>query len=179
MVNSFIMLKNLEIIDYDVFGMKKKNIASDWRRMFSLAKALKKGSPAYKLFVSQVDICYGSLATIIIKDLDSSLEYELRFDNVKKLWDLNLKNIENKGDPDTEIDPKEKIEFFHNDFVKSCIARAHVVLTETKQLLDDIVMEKVGNGDYLDVNETKLEAELHMLGDAQLMDNLKKRLFIK
>ena len=118
------------------------------------------------------------MATVDFKNLDDSIEYRLSFNNEKKLWKLDLLNVKNPNDPDVFVDPIFQVEFFKDDFVKRVVERVYDRLMNVKEM-KDLIQQKIGSGNYLDVNETKLEAEMAMLEDQTLMANLKKRLYIK
>ena len=170
---------NLDIIDYKVLGMQNSKSGVNWRKAFQQNKDILEGLPVRKWFAESIEFAYETLATIYIKDLDSSIEYSLKFDNSKRLWDVQLKNVKNPNEPDTEVDPKFKIDFMRDDFIKKIIAKVYTILKETLWTFEHIILQKINTGNYLDINETKLEAEIDMLKDQVLMSNLKKRLYIK
>lgn len=117
------MRMNLDIISFEVFGMKscKQKGSTDWAAEFKAAKGLQEGSAARSWFVASVEFGYSSLATIDIADLDDSIEYRLTFDNAKRLWKVELKNVKQPEDPDAEVDPKFKIDFMRDDLVKKIV----------------------------------------------------------
>lgn len=171
---------NLDIIGFEVFGMKScKQRGTDWKKQFKKDKGLQKGSAARAWLAESVEFGYTSLATIDIADLDDSIEYRLTFDNFKRLWKVELKNVKQPDSPDAEVDPKFKIDFMRDDLVKKIVQKAYSELTDAKRCLEDIVLQKVEAGDYIDIDETKLEAIADMLKDQVLMANLKKRQYVK
>lgn len=171
---------NLDIVDYRVLGMADgKDDSTNWRILFKKNKEVPKGTAARRWFAESAEFAYSSLATLDIKNLDDSIEYRLSFSNQRKLWNLTLKNTENPEDPAAEVDPKFKIDFMKDDYIKKAVLQVWAKLEDTRRTLEKIVMQKIETGEYIDINETKLEAELHMLQDQTLMANLKKRLFIK
>ena len=99
-----------------------------------------KNTPAYKWFKESIDFGYYNLAGIILEDIDSSIEYNLNFVNGKKLWALDLLNVKNPKSPDVEVDPKLKIDIFHDDLVKKIIKRVSDVLNKLLPVLDNIIM---------------------------------------
>ena len=66
-----------------------------------------------------------------------------------------------------------------DDVIKRTIGFIYQKLVDVKKTIDEIILQKIETGDYIDVNETRLEAIIDMLKDQVLMANLKKRLYIK
>ena len=171
-VNKAIM--TLDIIDFTVFGMADSK-DKDWVKRFNADSFLPEKSPARKQFIEAVEAGYDHLASIILKDLDSSIEYKLEVDNVKQKWHLSLKNVERPAQPEAAVDPSFIVDFFHDDLVKSIVKRVYEKLKAARACLEDVALEKVNDGEYLDVNETKLEAIMHMLCSDDFMANIRTR----
>jgi len=177
------MSKNFEFRSFDVFGLSSMKNKLSWRHLLKQEggfDAFKKVGGVSKTDLDDnIEASYYCLVGIVLEDLDSSIQYFLSFVNGKKMWALDLANVENPKSPDVEVDPKFKVEFFHDDFIKKVIARSYDVLLDSKKLVENELMPHVEAGELLDVDETKLEAILHFLGDQQLMNNLKKAIYLK
>ena len=113
------------------------------------------------------------MVNIQFKDIDSDTEFLAVFDNVKKLWKLEI-----PGSPDDAVSKTDKKAFFSNEMFKKTCKRAEEILTNAASSCQNMIMPEVEKGNFIDVDEIKLEAVLDMINDSSFMKNLKMGRYI-
>lgn len=111
---------------------------------------------------------YDNLVTIEFVDLDTEFKYVCKFDNIKKLWKLEL-----PGSPDDAITDEDLKTFYEDKTFKDICLRSDKYLTDSDKICKQIVQPKVASGELLKINEIKFEAILDMLKDPSIHKNLK------
>ena len=117
---------------------------------------------------------YVTMVDILFNDLDSDTEYNACFDNQKKLWKLTI-----PGSPDDAVGDADKKAFFKDEGFKKTCKRADEILTNAYESCQNMIMPELKNGTFIEVDEVKIEAIMHMLDDPQLRKNLKLGKYIK
>lgn len=115
-----------------------------------------------------IEKAYDKLVSISFVDLDTEFKYECYFDNIKKLWKLEL-----PGSSDDAISDEDLTKFVKDPFFKKICLRCDEYLSEAYKLCNSIVIPNVVAGKLLKINEIKLEAICDMLRDPSLRRNLK------
>lgn len=104
----------------------------------------------------QLDIndSYVNLFKAAFKDADTDTDYEVVFDNSKKLFVLSIKDS-----PDAEVPAEDKKEFFKSDLFKRTSKAALEKITRAFKLYETVVKPHLGDPHLVvDVDTTKAEA---------------------
>ena len=126
-----------------------------------------------KNLARSVDACYFRIVSFVVEDLDNEIRWHASFLNDKGLWELEI-----DGSPDAEIEPSQMADFFGSDEFKKIAKRAGWLLEEARSLVQDVLQEHIDQGQLLSIDEVKLEAIMHWLGDKQFMENLRSGKFM-
>ena len=126
-----------------------------------------------KNLARSVDACYFRIVSFVVEDLDNEIRWHASFLNDKGLWELEI-----DGSPDADVEPEQMADFFGSEEFKKIAKRAGWLLEEAKHLLEDVVEPKLSMGDLLAIDEVKLAAIMHWLGDKQFMENLRSGKFM-
>lgn len=111
---------------------------------------------------------YEHIVNILLRDIDTDTEYLARFDNKKKLWKLEI-----PGSDDDAVSPEDKKAFFKDENFKRTCKRADEILKNALTSCENMIMPEVEKGNFINVDEIKLEAILDMIKDQTFMKNLK------
>lgn len=170
--------KNIDITNIAVFG---KSMPKDkcWTTLLKKAKdfSLIDKKTFEDSLKWNVEASYYRLASIIFKDLDTDIEWFLSFITGMKKWNLEL-GIESKK-ADITVTPDQKFDALNNPDIKKVIAKMNDVMLDAAAVCNERVMQHIEAGELLAVDETKLERVLDAIDDKMLMDNLKKRVFVR
>ena len=126
-----------------------------------------------KNLARSTDACYFRIVSFVVEDLDNEIRWHASFLNDKGLWELEI-----DGSPDAEVEPEQMADFFGSEEFKKIAKRAGWLLEEARSLVQDVLQEHIDNGQLLAVDEVKLEAIMHWLGDKQFMENLRSGKFM-
>lgn len=111
---------------------------------------------------------YDAMVKIEFKDLDTEFDYVVAFNNQLGRWEMSL-----PGSSEDAVDKADKTAFFKSkEFKKTCI-RADEILTTAYKSCFNIIMPEVRKGRFINIDEIKLEAVMHMLDDPKFRKNLK------
>jgi hypothetical protein len=170
------MMKNLDVTDIEIFGLQPKNKC--WHEMLKTARSFE-NIPSIGQFETALkwntDKSYYHLCTVSIKDLDTDIEYIMKFENTRKVWSLELKNSK---DP-TDISLEDKKALFTNPDIKRIFPRAYDVLMRAHDIFESDVRVHLDSGELLHVDETRIDAIIDYIEDKNLMKNLKAGVFLK
>lgn len=166
-------LENLSIKKIDCFGWSQP-LAKNWTSIANSSisrgwKSIDKKALESTL-AADVIKSYSRLFESEFEDLDDSIHYTVFFDNVKKLFRLELTDGKDNG---AEILLEQKTAFFKSAMFKKTAKRAHELLMRAKKIYEETVKQHIEDGDCLEVDETKAEAIESMLNDEQLMRNFR------
>lgn len=117
---------------------------------------------------------YEFMVNIQCKDIDTDTEYLAIFDNQKKLWKLEI-----PGSDDAAVSPEDKKAFFKDEQFKRTCKRANEILNNVLKSCESMIMPEVEKGNFIGVDEIKLEAILDMIKDPSFMNNLKMGKYIR
>ena len=111
---------------------------------------------------------YEYIVNILSRDIDTDTEYLASFNNKKKLWKLEI-----PGSDDDAVSPEDKKAFFKDENFKRTCKRADEILKNALASCENMIMPEVEKGNFINVDEIKLEAILDMIRDQTFMKNLK------
>ena len=111
---------------------------------------------------------YEHMVNIQFVDLDTDTEYLAVFDNKRKLWKLEI-----PGSDDEAVSLEDKKAFFKDEQFKRTCKRAEEILTNALKSCESMIMPEVEKGNFINVDEIKLEAILDMIKDPSFMRPLK------
>lgn len=117
---------------------------------------------------SDVDQSYASVATGFFHDVESDMKWTARFSNDRALWELTL-----EGQPDVEVTPDQKKEFFGSEAAKAFAARVCQFFARAKRQWDKVIDYRMGQGELLKVDPIKSERVIWVLNDERSMENLR------
>lgn len=170
--------KNLDLRKITCFGWqapKDKN----WQKI--AAAAATKGwsrsvdKKAFEsCFAANVEASYKNLMVAVFEDLDTSILWQVAFDNNKKLFDLSIFES-----AEAEVTLEQKAAFFKSDMFKRTSKRAYACIIAGRDTYNKTVAEHVNAGELLEVDEPKLEAILAFCSDQQLLSNFRLGKYIK
>lgn len=163
---------NLDLREAYCFGWEKDAKKKCWYNKSLEAKAVgwkKADVPGIELSLKQnVDACYFYLASFYFVDLDDEIKWHAFFDNSKGLWRLEIQDS-----PRAEIDSQQYADFFGSDLMKKAASRAYDLIKRAEKEFEETLRFHLESGELLQVDEIKLEAEMHFINDSLLMENLK------
>lgn len=111
---------------------------------------------------------YNHIVNVQARDIDTDTDFLAAFDNVKRLWTLEI-----PGSEAGAVSPADKAAFFKSEPFKQVCRRAGEVLQRAYDSCQKLIMPEVSKGNFIDVDEIKLEAILDMLRDPSFMGALK------
>lgn len=163
---------NLDLREAFCFGWEKDTKKKCWYNKALESKAIgwkKADVSGIELSLKQnVDACYFYLANFYFVDLDDEIKWHAFFDNSKGLWRLEIQDS-----PKAEIDAQQYADFFASDLMKKAASRAYDLIKRAEKEFEETLRYHLENGEMLQVDEVKLNAELHFINDSLLMENLK------
>lgn len=168
--------QNLDLKSIQMFGAMSKNVPN-WidlaqqSKTFGWKKTDRKSLE--KSLAKNVEQSYFRIISFSIVDLDNDIEWRASFQNDKGLWNLEIANS-----PRADIEPSQMRDFFSSDLFKKIAKKAGQILNEAKNLLKDVLMLHIENGELLDINDVKLSAIMHWLENKQFCENLKSGKFM-
>lgn len=164
-------MENIDLHDIACFGFTVPRVESWCVLLRSISSGGWKNvdtAEFEKSLAANVISSYENLVSVSFKDLDTDFEWLCGFDNKLKLWKLEL-----PGSPDDAVDPADKKAFFKSETFKKTCKRADEILSNALKSCESVVMPAVEQGMFINVDDIKLEAVLHMLSDSALRKNLK------
>ena len=117
---------------------------------------------------NNVDACYFYLANFYFVDVEDEMRWHAFFDNSKGLWRLEIQDS-----PKAELESQQYADFFGSDMMKKTANRAYDLIKRAEKEFNETLKVHMDNAELLEVDEVKLEAELHFINDSLLMENLK------
>lgn len=78
-----------------------------------------------------------------------------------------------------EVLPEQKKILFKSDVFKRTAERAYELIIRAKKMIEECVDDHIQAGEFLQVDETKLEAIMDMLEDQMLLKNFRLRKYAK
>lgn len=163
---------SLDLREAYCFGWEKDAKEKCWYNKSLQAKAVgwkKADVPGIELSLKQnIDACYFYLVSFYFVDLEDETRWHAFFDNSKGLWRLEISDS-----PKADLDAQQLADFFASDMMKKAASRAYDLIKRAEKEYEETLSYHVENGELLEIDEIKLEAELHFIGDSLLMENLK------
>lgn len=111
--------------------------------------------------------------TAEFKDVESDMQYVVKFENDRKLW-----NLEVKSSPDALIPKDDKKTFFGSEVWKLTCRRAVEILERSLNTLKDYVIPKLEAGELLGVEELHFGKLIKYLEDPEILKNIKMHKYI-
>ena len=111
---------------------------------------------------------YSHLVNFEFKDIDTDTDYLAVFDNKLKLWTLEI-----PGSSDEAVTKEDKKAFFKDEMFKKTCKRADEILTNAQKSCQNYILPEVEKGNFINLDEIKLEAVMDMIDDPQLRKNLR------
>lgn len=109
------------------------------------------------------------------KDVGSDTTYVVQFDNRQKKWDIRIPDSKSEeGVPE-----EDKKIFFKCPIWKNTCRRAVEILQRSKKVMDEVILDHIERGDLPKVNEIDFEKVSRLLGDPELLNNLKLHKYVK
>lgn len=103
---------------------------------------------------------YRKIATFYVSDPDTDYKWTVSFDNDSALWELTL-----DGQPDVEVLPEQKKEFFQSELMKKIAKQAAEWMLRGKKIYDEVIKPHLEHGELMKVEPAKLTAILFWLED--------------
>ena len=122
-----------------------------------------------KSLADNVKFTYENLISISFVDLDTNTNYLVGFENKLKLWHLTIPDT-----TDEAIDENDKKEFFKSDIFKKICKRSIQIMTQAFDICKNHIMPIVSKGEFINLDEIKLEAILALLDDPTVKSNIKQ-----
>lgn len=114
-----------------------------------------------------VDRSYMAIARLKVANIDDDMEYEVKFDNNKSLW-----SVEIFESPDADMTIEERADFFKSEMFKKIAKTTWRRVKEAKQTFDEVVRQHLDEGELLLVDDIKLDAIMSFLRQEHFLDNI-------
>lgn len=169
--------KNLDLRKIECFGWQTPR-DKNWQKIATVASA--KGwknidKKAFEsCFAANIEASYKTLMSAVIEDLDTSVKWQVVFDNNKKLFNLSIFESD-----EAEVTLEQKAAFFKSDMFKRLSKKAYDYIISAKDTYNEAVKEHVNAGELLEVDEVKLEAIIDFCNDQQLLSNFRLGKYVK
>lgn len=120
-----------------------------------------------------VKLAAKNLMTAEFKDVESDMQYVVKFENDRKLWKLEI-----KSSPDAQIMKEDKKKFFGSEVWKLTCRRAVEILQRSLATLNDYITPLLEKGDLVKVDEIAYRKVVKFLEDPELMKNIKLHKYV-
>lgn len=168
---------NLDLNEWYCFGIEHPK-KSSWAYICMKSRTLGwKAIDVKKLENSlrqNVDASYICLASFYLTNLDDDMKYLCFFDNQKCMWGLQVQDS-----PKAEISIEDKAAFFKSDMFKKIAQRTADIVLRANDEYEQVIDQHLKNGELLEVDEVKLSAILHLIGQTLTISNLRNGKWMK
>lgn len=168
---------NIEVISVGCFGWRAKNKGDGWWYIGNqLASKTKDELDIMKMeanLAEDVKLAAKNLVVAEFKDVESDMQYVVKFENDRKLWKLEV-----KSSPDAQIMKEDKKKFFGSEVWKLTCRRAVEILERSLATLNDYITPMVESGELMKVDEIAYRKVVDFLEDGELMKNIKLHKYI-
>lgn len=169
--------KNLDLRKIECFGWQTPR-DKNWQKMAAAAstkgwKSINKKA-FESCFAANIEESYKTLMSVVVEDLDTSVKWQVVFDNNKKLFNLSIFESD-----EAEVTLEQKAAFFKSDMFKRLSKKAYGYIISAKDTYNEAVKEHVNAGELLEVDEVKLEATIDFCNDQLLLSNFRLGKYIK
>ena len=168
---------NLQIEKVACFGWRAKNKKDCWWYIGNqLASKTKDELDVVKMEASlaeDVKLAAKNLMVAEFKDVESDMQYVVKFENDRKLWKLEV-----KSSPDAQIMKEDKKKFFGSEVWKLTCRRTVEILERSLATLKDYITPMVENGELMKVDEIAYRKVVDFLEDSELMKNIKLHKYV-
>lgn len=114
-----------------------------------------------------VDRSYMDIARFKVVNIDDDMEYEVKFDNNKSLW-----SVEIFESPEADMTIEERADFFKSEMFNKIAKTTWRRVKEAKQTFDEVVRQHLDEGELLLVDDIKLDAIMSFLRQEHFLDNI-------
>lgn len=176
-VNNDMDVDNLEVLKVSCFGWRAKDKKDGWWYIGNqLASRQKDEIDVVKLEVSLADdvkTCQDNLMVAEFKDVESDMQYVVKFENARKLWKLEIMDS-----PDAQIMKEDKKLFFGSEVWKLTCRRAVEIFDRCLTIMTDYITPMLEGGELVKVDEIAYRKIVKCLEDGELMKNVKTHKYI-
>lgn len=120
-----------------------------------------------------VDGCYRRIAAFRFRNADDDLEYDVWFDNERQVWDFSIKDS-----PDAELLVDERGNLFKCEPFRKYAEWAYLQIDRAFGIFNAAVERKFEAGDFLMVDEVKMQALSYMWTQESFVQALRGRKYL-
>lgn len=120
-----------------------------------------------------VDGCYRRIAAFRFRNADDDLEYDVWFDNERQVWDFSIKDS-----PDAELSVDERGNLFKCGPFRKYAEWAYLQIDRAFRIFNAAVERKFEAGDFLMVDEVKMQALSYMWTQESFVQALRGRKYL-
>lgn len=120
-----------------------------------------------------VDRCYRRIAAFRFRNADDDLEYDVWFDNERQVWDFSIKDS-----PDAELSVDERGNLFKCEPFRKYAEWAYLQIDRAFRIFNAAVERKFEAGDFLMVDEVKMQALSYMWTQESFVQALRGRKYL-
>lgn len=120
-----------------------------------------------------VDGCYRRIAAFEFRNADDDLEYDVWFDNERQVWDFSIKDS-----PDAELSVDERGNLFKCGPFRKYAEWAYLQIDRAFGIFKAAVERKFEAGDFLMVDEVKMQALSYMWSQESFVQALRGRKYL-
>lgn len=120
-----------------------------------------------------VNGCYRRIAAFRFRNADDDLEYDVWFDNERQVWDFSIKDS-----PDAELSVDERGNLFKCGPFRKYAEWAYLQIDRAFGIFNAAVERKFEAGDFLMVDEVKMQALSYMWTQESFVQALRGRKYL-